>query len=247
MKKYIEKHLIAFWVVCSVVYAAIIHGLFCIESGITWIEAKWGAGDILTYASTVSLGLLAVWQNKKIQSENDKAQDRMAQIAEYTNMISIINKIVDYEGKNLERLRTAIIDFAESTDPKLIVAQVAKNPSNSILTSVVMTEAEEKLEASFYALSRELRIDISIKNGNEHLLKKAVCESYLASKELINDIQQEQTDSYDKDSISALEARDNYLSESEKYLREQENKMNRLLYENLKLDEIKEMYKRVEN
>lgn len=54
--------------------------------------AHWGAGDILTYASTISLGLLAMWQNKKQQEENDITQERMERIIIHANELSIISK-----------------------------------------------------------------------------------------------------------------------------------------------------------
>ena len=43
------------------------------------MEHKWEAGDILTYVSTIALGLLALWQNRQIKEANDKAQERMDQ------------------------------------------------------------------------------------------------------------------------------------------------------------------------
>lgn len=55
------------WAGLSILYAIIIHFLFKIP-GPVCLQAKWGAGDILTYASTISLGLLALWQNEKIQA-----------------------------------------------------------------------------------------------------------------------------------------------------------------------------------
>ena len=66
MKKvlcWFEKHLILTWAIASVIYAIVIHILFSISISNTWFQAKWSAGEILTYVSTVALGLLAVWQN----------------------------------------------------------------------------------------------------------------------------------------------------------------------------------------
>ena len=82
----------------SVIYAFIIHVLFSLYPSNDWLIAKWTAGEILTYASTVSLGLLAVWQNRKIQSENDKAQSRLEDIINKSNELEILGKIVEYES-----------------------------------------------------------------------------------------------------------------------------------------------------
>ena len=71
IKAWIQKHMIAVWAICSILFAIIIHLLFHWETDIEILHAKWSAGDILTYVSTVSLGLLAVWQNKRFKEEND--------------------------------------------------------------------------------------------------------------------------------------------------------------------------------
>lgn len=46
-------------------FAVVIHVLFCLETSNKYLVARWSAGNILAYASTVALGLLAMWQNKK--------------------------------------------------------------------------------------------------------------------------------------------------------------------------------------
>lgn len=58
------------WAVISVVFMILIHIAFSFV-GPEWLQAKWGAGDILTYASTIALGLLAMWQNQRIQEIQD--------------------------------------------------------------------------------------------------------------------------------------------------------------------------------
>lgn len=73
LKELLVNHMILFWAIASLLYALIVHCLFSIYPTNQWFIAKWSAGEILTYVSTVSLGLLAVWQNKKMQEENDKS------------------------------------------------------------------------------------------------------------------------------------------------------------------------------
>ena len=75
MKKFIKEHLIQTWIIASIVFAILIHILFVTDAPCDKLQAQWGAGDILTYTSTVALGLLAVWQNQKFKEENDRAQD----------------------------------------------------------------------------------------------------------------------------------------------------------------------------
>ena len=57
----------------SIVFAFVIHWVLSIEPTVEFFRAKWSAGDILTYASTIILGLLALWQNQRFKEENDKS------------------------------------------------------------------------------------------------------------------------------------------------------------------------------
>ena len=101
VKKWIQSHLICLWVVSSVLFAIIIHILFSLHISNEWWSAKWSAGDILTYVSTVALGLLAVWQNKKFKEESDISQERMEKLTKQANELSAIGKIVEYETENI--------------------------------------------------------------------------------------------------------------------------------------------------
>lgn len=85
--------------VISGLFALIIHLLFSFAAPDKLFEAKWSAGEILTYSSTVSLGLLAVWQNKKFKEENDAAQLRTEKLAMRANELSVISSIIDHESK----------------------------------------------------------------------------------------------------------------------------------------------------
>ena len=58
----------------------------------------------MTYASTISLGLLAMWQNKKQQEENDITQERMERIIIHANELSIISKMIEHEERRVNEL-----------------------------------------------------------------------------------------------------------------------------------------------
>lgn len=71
-KNFVYKHWIGCWMIFSVLFAVVIHVLFCLETSNKYLVARWGAGDILAYASTVALGLLAMWQNKSSRKKMTK-------------------------------------------------------------------------------------------------------------------------------------------------------------------------------
>ena len=49
----------------------------------------------MTYASTIILGLLALWQNQRFKEENDKSQERLEKISNRTNeLLKFIKKVL---------------------------------------------------------------------------------------------------------------------------------------------------------
>lgn len=63
-------------------------------TGPKWLQAKWTAGELLTYMSTISLGLLAFWQNQKFQEEQRKKDNYNLATEKYA--------LFDFEGFNAE-------------------------------------------------------------------------------------------------------------------------------------------------
>ena len=50
--------------------------------------------EILTFVSTVALGLLAVWQNKRFKEENDESQLRMEKLTKDVTLYK--DRLSDY-------------------------------------------------------------------------------------------------------------------------------------------------------
>lgn len=112
IKRYLERNKwIYLWVVISILFAIIVQWLFSKPASSEIFHAKWGAGDILTYASTVALGLLAVWQNQKFKEENDKSQERLEKLTRQANELAIIGKIIDNRSAKLQRLQKCFSEF----------------------------------------------------------------------------------------------------------------------------------------
>lgn len=85
MFDWIKKHKIFVFIIAITVtlgVPVIIHIVFKIDSGISFLEAEWEAGDVLAYygsilsfIGTVVLGALALYQNKLIKEESEKRAD----------------------------------------------------------------------------------------------------------------------------------------------------------------------------
>lgn len=75
LKKWLKRwKWIVIWAMASAIFAIVIQLLFSIHAPCDFLEAKWKAGDILSYVSTVALGLLAVWQNQKMSYDAEKKE-----------------------------------------------------------------------------------------------------------------------------------------------------------------------------
>ena len=245
MLNWFEKHLILTWVIASVVYTIVIHILFSISTSNTWFQAKWNAGEILTYVSTVALGLLAVWQNKKFKEENDVSQERLEKLTVRANELTVISKIIEIENDNFARLRMAFDEFSNACDPQVLTVIYAtefntQNPSLAI--SAKMASAEKRIDDSFFALCRELRVYPKIRSNDQDPLKVALRNYYFSAKELVEKvIASPMVDSSNEVGL-LTQARNAFLVEREKNLIRSERKLRKAIYGTMTLDEIKEMY-----
>lgn len=74
-KKWFKKwKWIVIWAMVSAIFAIVIQFLFSKPAPCDFLDAKWEAGDILSYVSTVALGLLAMWQNQKMSYDSEKKE-----------------------------------------------------------------------------------------------------------------------------------------------------------------------------
>lgn len=243
---WIKKHLVCTWGVLSVFFAILVHIAFHNDAPYTWMIAKWAPGDILTYVGTVSLGLLAVWQNQQFKKENDASQERLERLTVQANEITAINKIIEIEADNLSRLRKAFDDFSSACSPQVLVAVYSEGSSSensSMAMSSFMVNAEKHIDDSFFELTRELRSDIGLRNNDNHPLKLALSHYFHAAKIITDFFIKDSTKDYSKEFVVLSEARDEFISEREKYLINKENTLQQVIYGTLTLDEIKSLYR----
>ncbi len=243
MKDFFEKHIVILWTAISIIFAVVIQVLFTCETSNKWLVAKWEAGDILTYASTVALGLLALWQNNRFKKENDKNEQRMEQLTVRANELSVISKIVEEESTRLINLKRALDNFTQNCDPQTIGLVYAKDMDNRIELMKNMIEHIEKVDSSFFELGRELRVNPELRKNDKEPIKLEMSKLYLKAKEILETWAANPTYDITMDSAILADFRDAFIEARENYLMLQENKLNKLLYDNLSLEEIKKMYR----
>lgn len=61
-----------FWLLAAVLFLLIIQVLFAFPAPCKWMEATWGAGDLISFAGTMILGCIAIHQTEQanLMSEN---------------------------------------------------------------------------------------------------------------------------------------------------------------------------------
>ena len=249
MKKFIKEHLIQTWIIASIVFAILIHILFVTDAPCDKLQAQWGAGDILTYASTVALGLLAVWQNQKFKEENDKAQERLEELTKQANELSIIGRIIDNKSQKLDNLRHAFSDFEAACNVGTITSLCISSTKIASAHSK-LSEHTQKLPRLCNILETEIAgnwgvefTDISSKIFKLNSLALKIVDqcsgivSAKGNKETCDDgkitaLLKEYAEAYDEFS----EARCSYIMETEFLL-------NTISYKNITLEEIREYIK----
>lgn len=199
--------------------------------------------QVISTLGTILLAFVAVWQNQKLQDESEKSQGRMEQIAIEANRISFIEKIAEREQCNYTNLRNAMDEFSEACNLQGMITTLYELESNSIESLAAIAGLTQRIDDSFFVLCRESRIKPDLLKMDQNLLNKAVVAYYRFDKEFLNKHQNHSslqelklwTEKFEK-------IREEFYSEREKYLIEQETKLNKLLYGNMPLEEIKAMY-----
>ena len=104
LKSFIKSYKWIFiWAILSVAIAFVIHICFKVNASSEFWTASWGAGEILTYISTIALGLLALYQNQKI-TEDSNTRDEYNFAIDHNALFDFGNIIATYMNDDgLER------------------------------------------------------------------------------------------------------------------------------------------------
>lgn len=88
-KKPFEKWL--YWLLGSLGFLLIVHILFTIKAPHEWLEAKWTAGDVISFAGTIVLGFIAISQTQFANQMNQKILEMQRQ--DYLPLITITGMV----------------------------------------------------------------------------------------------------------------------------------------------------------
>ena len=146
------RHII-YIVLAFIIVAAIVQGLFCLQSDHRYFQANWTAGEILTYIGTVFLGIIAIWQNAKYKESNDEAEEKLRKLADDANQLSFISKVIEYELVKKEKLEQHIDTFHKLANTQKILELLL----GEVVDPQKVMRFEKELDDSFLYLKEELQ------------------------------------------------------------------------------------------
>lgn len=153
MKRYLWLIL---WAIASIGVAVVLQVLFYIDAPIPLLEAKWNAGEILTYISTIMLGLLALWQNQKYKEESDKAQNKMEKLSNRANELQITVKLIEHETERINLLRNLFNEFVSACSCNHLVADYRKPSKDERPYAYYSILRSEQIQTSYQMLIQQL-------------------------------------------------------------------------------------------
>lgn len=241
--KWIKEHLLISGIIGSTLFALIIHGLFSTPAPTDWFVAKWGAGDILTYASTVALGLLAVWQNKRFKDEGDKSQKRMEALANKANELAVISKIIEREGNKISQLRQKsqnFIDSCNTENASIDIADVANQPDDFKKIYVKIKMDNRCAQIRYWGIELLYELGLYSTDAKAIELSKLVTEYSNASLALVKEIRT--SSNVDATYTQKKDIEKQFITQMFNFISERENLLNDVTYGNLSVEQIKAMY-----
>lgn len=247
VKKWFAEPLIRNTIILSTIFALIIHVLFSIAAPCDFLEGEWGAGEILTYVSTIALGILAVWQNQKFKEENDAAQTRMENLTNRANELSVVSKIIEYESERISSLKTKTQSFIDACHTEGMfddLSDVANQPKDFMKTFVKMKMDSRDKHIRLCAVEMLSELSTYPDNGKTATLIKCLSEY---SECAISIIKNMRNLSVSEEAYQEKVSREKvFITSIYDFIGERELLLNKVIYGNLSLDEIKEMYHKEE-
>ena len=250
IKKWFADPIVRNTIILSSLFAVIIHVLFSIAAPCEFLVGKWGAGDILTYVSTIALGLLAIWQNQRFKEENDKvqelmdkqntdAQERMAKLTQQANELAVISKIIEAESSRIKQTSQALDKFYSYCDYQKIASLYLNKGFNRIQRDAALADWRSELLNSFndvlYQLGRDTCVDI----GN--IIIQVVHLSNAAYK-YIDILLKGESSEYPDEMKKMSQKQLDYLAARGVYFVETDAQYKRLVYGNMSLADIQRTY-----
>ena len=123
IKSHIEKVFLGLCILCLCIPILVHIYSPSVKSEITADGLLGYVIQAISALGTILLAYVAIWQNKRMQKENDKAQDRMEKLALQANELNTIAKIIEHEQYNHTNLKRAMDEFSEACNLQKMVEE----------------------------------------------------------------------------------------------------------------------------
>ncbi len=193
-------------------------------------------GAILSFFGASALSVIALYQNKKFKSENDKAQTRLESISNRSNEMASINIIVAHETKRIDDLANLLNQYQEVSNTQNmgiglygdadLYVKIAKIENRLDMLSIEITQAFKRDKELFYNQIHPLKVTFFILNSKV--------------KDFLEELKRNGSPTADFQEHNELWRK--FITESQKYLICQREKIDRILYDEVSLADVKEMY-----
>lgn len=260
MKKKINWFVVFF--IVSIIFPILVHVCFYFTAPTDWLVAKWGAGEILAYVGTVSLGLVTVWQNERfkvendkvqaqLKAENDKAQARMENIAIKANELAIISKIIEHENTCLSQIKVKFHDFMGMCSTQSILGEFLdwSNQESSyrdIYIGIRIENRKEQIKLASISFLDEFIAYPYNPDDNIGKLKKIVFDYSQYSIKYAEFLYDNIGSENEVSSLDLLHEKSliekNLVIGFEQFISEREGLLNKIIFEELTLNQIRKLY-----
>lgn len=246
-----KKHHIVFSIIGTILIAAIgaiiINVLFTIGRNGNGFHTEWQGADALMFFATIlealgtiSLGAISIWQNMQLQKTNDEAQTRLETISNQANEVSIISKIIDHEERRLTNLEIACekyIDFCSTftiEESTKIFASGIKERHDTI---------KQKIHNNT-SLYQNVTRELSWQTVEDISLKKCVSVLYFQALKTFQLLENKELPS--QEILNVMTECWRFTDLYKKYIMVYRTKLDKVLFNELTLNEIRELYNRIE-
>lgn len=244
---------ILIWGLVSIIFAVILHCLFSIEAPISFLQAKWNAGDILTYSSTILLGLLALWQNQRFKNENDATQKKLEALSTCANELQITSKLIEHESARINLLRTQFQAFFDACACNYLVADYKDTAKGEKTYAYYSILRSSQIRTSYQVLWQQLNMDKGHNSLVDDVIENAqrLHASAIGLMLLFTLAQDGDTSKNDpketaRQMQAQLEIEEILCKQFYAYLTDLEKERNALLFENYTLEELQQLYRKKE-
>lgn len=193
---------------------------------------------------TILLAYVAIRQNEKFKEENDKAQERLEEIALSANELSVIGKVIEYETANIARLAEKVEKYYTACSVDGLIEYLKLNNITQDENGLCL--AKERKESELKQLFSNLFDEVKIDFHNFDRIEKTSDVIFDMQKKTMNLLEKmyevyshESAESSEPDVIAFIESRRVFRNEMDILITRKRIYLDSIIYGQISYDKIK--------